>query len=200
MQTVRFTAVPLAGALSLVLGVILLVLGLQYGLGTPLDRVSSELAPSPPVQIGGAAPDFELTHLGGSPVRLSDYTGRPVVLYFWADWCDTCSDGMTDLVRLTAGLSDHQIAVLFINIMQSSDQIQPYASSHGDLAVHLLDSDASVTRMYGVRATPTLLFIDQHGVLRGRIVGAPRPSALEGSLMRIIPRREDGSPEEAPIV
>ena len=41
---------------------------------------------SKPVTAGIPAPDFELTSLAGSSVRLSDYRGRKVVLFMWASW------------------------------------------------------------------------------------------------------------------
>ncbi len=41
---------------------------------------------SRPVVAGGQAPDFELPSLTGGKVRLSDYSGRKVVLFMWASW------------------------------------------------------------------------------------------------------------------
>ena len=41
---------------------------------------------SKPIVAGIPAPDFELPSLTGSPVRLSDYRGRKVVLFMWASW------------------------------------------------------------------------------------------------------------------
>src|SRR5262245_13057676 len=41
------------------------------------------LAGSPTVKAGDSAPDFALTDRTGKTVRLSDYRGRPVVLYFY---------------------------------------------------------------------------------------------------------------------
>jgi len=38
------------------------------------------------VVTGGQAPDFTLKALDGSTVRLSDYSGGKVVLFFWASW------------------------------------------------------------------------------------------------------------------
>jgi peroxiredoxin Q/BCP len=35
------------------------------------------------VSAGSAAPDFELTADGGEQVKLSQYRGKPVVLYFY---------------------------------------------------------------------------------------------------------------------
>ena len=38
------------------------------------------------VGVGDFAPDFSLPSLGSNEVRLSDFKGRRVVLFFWASW------------------------------------------------------------------------------------------------------------------
>lgn len=38
------------------------------------------------VRVGQLAPDFRLTKLDGSPVALSDFRGRRVVISSWASW------------------------------------------------------------------------------------------------------------------
>ncbi len=37
-------------------------------------------------EVGGLAPDFRLTLLDGTPVRLSDFQGKRVLLQSWASW------------------------------------------------------------------------------------------------------------------
>jgi peroxiredoxin len=35
---------------------------------------------------GAAIPDFELQSLSGDMVKLSDYRGKRLVIFFWASW------------------------------------------------------------------------------------------------------------------
>ena len=38
------------------------------------------------------APPFTLKSLDGKTIALSDFKGKPVLLVFWATWCDTCKE------------------------------------------------------------------------------------------------------------
>lgn len=38
------------------------------------------------VEIGQQIPDFELPSLEGELVRLSDFRGKPTVVFMWASW------------------------------------------------------------------------------------------------------------------
>ena len=55
--------------------------------------LASQTAPQlaqPAPQVGQPAPDFSLNDSAGSPVKLSAYKGRVVLLDFWATWCAGC--------------------------------------------------------------------------------------------------------------
>ncbi len=45
------------------------------------------------VEIGAPAPDMAFTTVGGAERRVSEFSGRPVMLWLFATWCPTCIAG-----------------------------------------------------------------------------------------------------------
>src|SRR5919206_1366003 len=102
------------------------------------------------IQIGEQAPDFELPDHDGNPVRLSDFRGRPVVLYFYpkADTpgCTTQACGLRDSI---AAFNDAGVVVLGI----SPDPVKRVKKFHEGQGLNfslLADEDHAVCEAYGV--------------------------------------------------
>jgi len=98
---------------------------------------------------GEQAPDFELPDQEGRAVRLSDYRGQPVVLYFYpkADTpgCTTQACGVRDHAADYAGL---RAAVLGV----SPDPVKRVKEFHDKYGLNftlLADEDHSVSEAYG---------------------------------------------------
>ena len=69
---------------------------------TPLfvELTPAKAPPPPPELIGAAAPDFVLPDLAGEQRTLADWSGKVVVLNFWATWCAPCREEMPMLVEI----------------------------------------------------------------------------------------------------
>jgi peroxiredoxin len=94
------------------------------------------------------APDFTLTDTSGATVRLADYRGRNVVLYFnEGAGCQSCLVQMTDIEHNKAKFSDAGVTVLPI-VMNTAEQIKADMVANGVKTPFLLD-DGTVSRAYG---------------------------------------------------
>jgi peroxiredoxin len=94
------------------------------------------------------APDFTLTDTSGATVKLADFRGRNVVLYFnEGAGCQSCILQMADIERNAARFADANITVLPI-VMNTAGQIRADLASNGVKTPFLLD-DGAVSAAYG---------------------------------------------------
>jgi peroxiredoxin len=60
------------------------------------------------------APDFVVKGLDGSDIKLSDFTGKEVVLVFWATWCKYCVEEIPSLNVLQKDMGD-EVKILAVS-------------------------------------------------------------------------------------
>lgn len=138
-------------------------------------------------KLGRLAPDFELTLLDGSVVRLSDYRGRPVWINFWASWCPPCRAENPDIESVYNAHKDTDGLVLLAPaIGESSSAVSAYMD-RADLAYPVgVDGDTQIAANYRVLGIPTHIFIDREGIVREIRVGAMSEKTMEKKIAKII--------------
>lgn len=111
------------------------------------------------------APDFALPviHGGerGARVRLSEQRGRPVLLDFWASWCQPCRDQAAAIERVRAAFPE--LVVVGVNVSDSPEAAARYLAAEDPPWLVLADADGSANLAYGVETLPTLVVIDAAG-------------------------------------
>ena len=114
---------------------------------------------------------FSLKSLGGKQVSLGDFKGKPVMLFFWACWCGSCTDELPVIEKFSAGKKD-QLAILTIAIDgEKESRIERFVKKKNITLPVLLDVKEKVARSYGVTMVPATFFIDREGFIIGMIRG-----------------------------
>ena len=158
------------------------------GSGSPGQEPLGVLEEGSPL-VGQRAPDFALLDPQGEPVRLSDLRGRPVVINFWATWCEPCREEMPALQRLYAE-RDGGVAVVAVNFRETPDAAAAFVRELGLTFPVALDRQGEVAARYGVRGLPSSFFVDGGGVVRAVHFGP----LDEQSLRQRLAETEAGDP------
>lgn len=158
---------------------LMLLAGAAWAWVTRLPTGQAEAAAAAP-QAGFAAPDFTLSAPDGSSFSLSDARGQPVLLNFWASWCQPCRAEMPAIQELGEAYRGEGLIVLAVNTA-FQDDLSRAAAFLGEVGFDLpvlLDADGAVSARYKISAMPTTFFIDRQGIIREVIVGGPMARSL----------------------
>ncbi len=126
------------------------------------------------------APAFCLKGLDGKQVSMSDFRGKPVLIVFWATWCESCKEEMPILEKFSEGKRE-QLTIVFITIdgERKSAAQRVINQNKITLPVLLLLKEKTMDD-YGVRGwVPQMFLVDQEGMLVGKIVGERDWSSVE---------------------
>jgi len=129
----------------------------QQGTYTTLPKAGGTVA------VGEAAPDFSLPSTAGGNVALSEESGHPVMIDFWATWCTNCQADMKLVAQAAAQYQAQGLRVLLIDFEESGPTAQKFLKGLGISLPTLLDRNGQVAQKYGVPGLPVAVFIDSQG-------------------------------------
>lgn len=155
---------------------------------TELDEAEEarEAARTAAPGVGRLAPHFALSTLGQTTLAPSDFRGHPVIVLFWATWCEPCVEEMPLLAELREQHADDGLVVLAVNVEEGRDVVQAFEAEHSTPFPLLLDEDGEATRQYRVVGVPSTFFIDRKGVLRAQFFGPVARADLDALLSAIL--------------
>lgn len=119
----------------------------------------------------GPAPEFEAFLLDGTPVALSEFADRPMLLHFWATWCPICRLEEGEIMRLSRS---HPVLTVAMQSGSAAEVDAHLTERERELAV-INDPDGALARRYGVRAVPSTFIIDRDGQIVFRKQGYAPP-------------------------
>jgi cytochrome c biogenesis protein CcmG/thiol:disulfide interchange protein DsbE len=161
-----------------VIGALLAVFAVAFVRGT---------SSGPETRVGREAPAFSLERLDGGRLTLAELKGRPLVLNFWASWCEPCRDEAPMLTGLAADHTDQGLAIVGIVYRDDATKAIDFMRRYGQAYPGLLDPGQRTALDYGVFGIPETFFIDAGGVIRARQIGPLVRAELTADVKTILP-------------
>ena len=136
--------------------------------GAPGTDVPPEGPPTPLAKVPEQLPELRLPGIDGAVHGLRDWKDRPLVVNFWATWCDPCRREIPLLKALRREHAADRLEIVGIAV-DYPDEVRKYAQAHGiDYPVLVGDQGGlEAVNAFGMETVlPFSVFVDR----RGRIV------------------------------
>lgn len=131
----------------------------------------------------GLAPALPHERLSGPSVTLASLHGRPVLVDFWASWCEACEQEASTLERFSRSLHGRATLVGVNWEDLSLGNARKFIRNYGWTFPNLRDSDGTIGREYGITSfLPTAFVIDSSGRLRATLRGPQTQQTLTAAL------------------
>ena len=147
----------------------------------PADQQNgSDLPPAP--EVGRLAPDFSLTDLNANEIKLSEFRGGVVFVYFWSVLCPACRAELPKIEALYNKYKDKGVTFIGIDLMEPEYRVRQFVQQGGYPWIFVIDTSGQVARNYRVAALPTSFVVDREGTIGIVSIGAINTKITEGWL------------------
>jgi peroxiredoxin len=138
---------------------------------------------------GKAIPELKGADLDGKPLRLGEFKGQVVLLYFWSFSCGACGDMLPHLRALIKRKAGKPFALVGVNDDEEDDlkeQLKKEPIPWRSLRNRRGEEGATVAAEWNLKGWPTLYLIDHKGVIRQRWLGTPGSRALDRAIDALV--------------
>jgi thiol-disulfide isomerase/thioredoxin len=125
------------------------------------------------IPVGSQAPRVTVHDLDGKPVDLGRYLGsKPVLLEWWATWCEQCEQLLPRLKAARGEVGD-KVEFIGVNVAvnQSPERVRRYLKEKTPPFIALYDDEGVSTRAYRAPATSYVVIVDRAGTIAYTGVG-----------------------------
>ena len=206
-EAVPPSAIIRIGQLATLLGVLMLVALLVFGLTTRAsdESINQGLADGEPVPAplfdlevldsGAMPPELEsamATAAADDRLQLAELSGLPIVLNFWASWCNPCRAEAPVLQGGWERWGPEGVLFLGLDTQDLSDDALDFVEEFAIDYPTIREPDKTVASDYGLTGIPETFFIDARGRVVAHSVGAVSAEQLDSGVKAALAGRVDG--------
>ncbi len=134
------------------------------------------------------APHFTLPDMDGGNAMLADYTGRVLLLNFWATWCGPCRVEMPWFVDFEERFSDDGFAVVGVSLDEPGwDIVRPFLERQPlNYRIALADTPERLAPFGETYVLPKTWLIDRKGRLAAEHIGLVDLDSIESQILELL--------------
>lgn len=164
--------------------VTIIALGLLAAFGVSSCNSNDPVPPSPKtaaraetnvLTVPAVVLDTEMKSTNGEPIKLSNYSGKVVVLNLWATWCGPCRNETPELVELYKEYQSQGVEVVALSTedpIRSSESVQQFIREYNvNYPVGWVTREVAVALMRDRTSIPQNFIITRDGRIKKRFIG-----------------------------
>ena len=106
----------------------------------------------------------------GSPVYLSHFKGRPLIINFWASWCVPCRLEIPLLNSIYPRLLEKNKQLIGVNVGESQAAITKFRSKT-PISYPVYQENGALSEMLNIQRIPAIAVVDENGKLQSITYG-----------------------------
>jgi peroxiredoxin len=164
----------------------IIVLGLLAAFGVascnsndPVSTSKPAIAAPAGTEVAFALPpvvlDTEMMSTNGQPIKLSNYSGKVLLVNLWATWCGPCRNETPELVRLYNEYQERGVEMVGLSTedpVASAENVQRFVREYNvNYHVGWVTREVAVALMQGRGSIPQSFIITRDGRIKKRFIG-----------------------------
>ena len=126
-------------------------------------------------------------------VDLGELRGTPLVVNFWASWCDPCRTEAAVLERGWKRARERGVLFVGLNMQDVSQDARDFLAEFGLSFPNVRDPTNDTARAYGATGIPETFFISAKGKIVGHVIGTVSEVQLDRGVAAALSGRPQGA-------
>jgi peroxiredoxin len=139
--------------------------------------------------VGTKFPDFTATDVTGKPLSLAEYTGKVVLIDFWATWCPPCRAELPNILKTYQQYHNRGFEVIGVSLDDNQQKLLAFTTNMNMPWPQSCDGQGWTGKLavkYGVYQLPGTCLLDGKGKIIGKDL---RGEELEQAVAKALPKK-----------